>query len=400
MFSDRVKRNQAVNRFSRALEARKAAGAMLLDLTESNPTRSGFSYDGQAIFQALAQPGSLLYQPDPRGLPGARRAVAEYYRERGVHVEADSLILASGTSEAYGSLFKLLANPGDEILVPVPGYPLLEVLTELESVRQVPYRLIYEEPRGWRIDMERLRNTISNRTVAIVSVSPNNPTGSFLKNDELAGIGGLCRQFGLAHIVDEVFADYGRGADEHRVRCAAEYRDSLTFVLNGFSKIVGLPQLKLAWILVSGPDALCRQAREHLEFINDAYLTVATPIQNAAADILRQRGMIQAQICARVETNGATLEREMQTVPSCRVLKREGGWYAVLRLPDDCPDEELAVELLERDDVLVHPGYFYDFPTGRFLVISLLTPSESFGAGASRLAGRLRSRPQPAIMPA
>jgi alanine-synthesizing transaminase len=391
MFSNRVKRNQAVNRFSRALEARKAAGAMLLDLTESNPTRSGFSYDGQAIFQALAQPGSLLYQPDPRGLPGARRAVAEYYRERGVHVEADSLILASGTSEAYGSLFKLLANPGEEILVPVPGYPLLEVLTELESVRQVPYRLIYEEPRGWRIDMERLRNTISNRTVAIVSVSPNNPTGSFLKNDELAEIGEMCRQFGLAHIVDEVFADYGRGADENRVRCAAEYRGSLTFVLNGFSKIVGLPQLKLAWIHLSGPDSLCRQAREHLEFISDAYLTVATPIQNAAADILRQRGMIQAQICARVETNGTTLETEMATVPSCRLLKREGGWYAVLRLPDDCPEEELAVELLEKDDVLVHPGYFYDFPTGRFLVISLLTPLDPFGTGASRLAARLRA---------
>ncbi|MGD0728029.1 MAG: pyridoxal phosphate-dependent aminotransferase [Spirochaetia bacterium] len=392
MFSNRVIRNQAVNRLSRAREAKKAAGAMLLDLTESNPTRSGFHYEGDAIFQALARPDSLLYQPHPQGLPGARRAVADYYRERGVSVDADSLILASGTSEAYGSLFKLLANPGDEILVPVPGYPLLEVLTELESVRQVPYRLLYEEPRGWRIDMERLRNTISNRTVAIVSVSPNNPTGSFLKADELAEIGGLCRQFGLALIVDEVFADYGRGADENRVPCAAAYRDSLTFVLNGFSKIVGLPQMKLAWIHVSGPDALCRQAREHLEFINDAYLTVATPIQNAAADILRQRGMIQAQILSRVETNGSTLEREIETVPSCRLLKREGGWYAVLRLPDDCPDEDLAVQLLEKDDVLVHPGYFYDFPTGRFLVISLLTPLESFREGALRLAARLRGR--------
>jgi alanine-synthesizing transaminase len=392
MFSNRVQRNQAVNRLSRALEAKKAAGALLLDLTESNPTRSGFSYDGEAIFRALAQPGSLLYQPHPQGLPGARQAVADYYGERGVSVEADSLILASGTSEAYGSLFKLLANPGDEILVPVPGYPLLEVLTELESVRQVPYRLLYEEPRGWRIDMERLRNTISNRTVAIVSVSPNNPTGSFLKIDELAEIGALCRQFGLALIVDEVFADYGRGADENRVRCAASHRGCLTFVLNGLSKVAGLPQLKLAWIHVSGPDALCRQAREHLEFINDAYLTVAAPIQHAAADILRQRGMIQAQILSRVETNGATLEKEMADVPSCRILKREGGWYAVLRLPEDCPDEDLAVQLLEEHDVLVHPGYFYDFSTGGFLVISLLTPLETFREGVARLAARLRGR--------
>lgn len=392
MFSSRVKRNQAVNRLSLALGAKKSSGTMLLDLTESNPTRSGFSYDGEAIFRALAQPGSLLYQPHPQGLPGARQAVADYYRERGASVEADSLILTSGTSEAYGSLFKLLANPGDEILVPVPGYPLLEVLTELESVRQVPYRLLYEEPRGWRIDMERLRNTISNRTAAIVSVSPNNPTGSFLKTDELAEVGELCRQFGLALIVDEVFADYGRGADENRVQCAAAHRGCLTFVLNGLSKVAGLPQLKLAWIHVSGPDALCRQAREHLEFINDAYLTVATPIQNAAADILRRRGTIQAQILARVETNASALEREMETVPSCRILKREGGWYAVLRLPEDCPDEDIAVQLLEEDDVYVHPGYFYDFSTGGFLVISLLTPLEIFREGVARIAARLRGR--------
>lgn len=392
MFSSRVKRNQAVNRLSLAWGAKKSSGTMLLDLTESNPTRSGFSYDGEAIFRALAQPGSLLYQPHPQGLPGARQAVADYYRERGASVEADSLILTSGTSEAYGSLFKLLANPGDEILVPVPGYPLLEVLTELESVRQVPYRLLYEEPRGWRIDMERLRNTISNRTAAIVSVSPNNPTGSFLKTDELAEVGELCRQFGLALIVDEVFADYGRGADENRVQCAAAHRGCLTFVLNGLSKVAGLPQLKLAWIHVSGPDALCRQAREHLEFINDAYLTVATPIQNAAADILRRRGTIQAQILARVETNASALEREMETVPSCRILKREGGWYAVLRLPEDCPDEDIAVQLLEEDDVYVHPGYFYDFSTGGFLVISLLTPLEIFREGVARIAARLRGR--------
>ena len=392
MFSSRVKRNQAVNRLSLAWGAKKSSGTMLLDLTESNPTRSGFSYDGEAIFRALAQPGSLLYQPHPQGLPGARQAVADYYRERGASVEADSLILTSGTSEAYGSLFKLLANPGDEILVPVPGYPLLEVLTELESVRQVPYRLLYEEPRGWRIDMERLRNTISNRTAAIVSVSPNNPTGSFLKTDELAEVGELCRQFGLALIVDEVFADYGRGADENRVQCAAAHRGCLTFVLNGLSKVAGLPQLKLAWIHVSGPDALCRQAREHLEFINDAYLTVATPIQNAAADILRRRGTIQAQILARVETNASALEEEMETVPSCRILKREGGWYAVLRLPEDCPDEDIAVQLLEEDDVYVHPGYFYDFSTGGFLVISLLTPLEIFREGVARIAARLRGR--------
>lgn len=392
MFSHRVKRNQTMNRLSRALEAKKAAGAPLLDLTESNPTRSGIRYEGEEIFRALVQPGSLLYQPQPQGLLSARQAVADYYGERGVSVKADSLILASGTSEAYGCLFKLLANPGDEVLVPVPGYPLLEVLTELESVRQVPYRLLYEEPRGWRIDMERLRNTISNRTVAIVSVSPNNPTGSFLKVDELADIGELCREFGLALIVDEVFADYGSGTDKDRVQSAAAHRTALTFTLNGFSKVVGLPQLKLAWIHVSGPEALCRQAREHLEFITDAYLTVATPVQLAASDILRQRGMIQVQILSRIEANGLMVEKQMDTVPSCRVLRREGGWYAVLRLPDDWADEDVALQLLEEDGVLVHPGYFYDFPSGSFLVISLLTPVETFREGVMRLAARLRAR--------
>jgi alanine-synthesizing transaminase len=392
MFSNRVHKNQATNRLSQALEARRAARAPLLDLTESNPTRSGFAYNGEEILRALAKPGALLYEPHPQGLLVARQAVADYYRERGLSVDADSLLLASGTSEAYACLFKLLANPGDEILVPVPGYPLLEVLAELESVRQVPYRLQYEEPRGWRIDGELLRTTISTRTVAIVVVSPNNPTGSFLKRDELAGIDALCREFGLALIVDEVFADYGRGPDENRAQCAGGCRASLSFVLNGFSKIVGLPQLKLAWIQVSGPQALCREARERIEFISDAYLTVATPVQLAASDILGQRAMIQRQILARLEENGRTLERGIASAPSCRLLQREGGWYAVLRLPEETVDEDVALQLLEEDGVLVHPGYFYDFPAGSFLVVSLLTPVEVFGEGAEKLAARLRAR--------
>ena len=334
MFSDRVQRNPTANRLTRALERKRASKVPLLDLTESNPTRSGISYDAAEIARALVQPAGMVYEPHPQGLLAAREAVAGYYQERGIRVSPASLVLSSGTSEAYGYLFKLLADPGDEILVPVPGYPLLTVLTELEVVRLVPYRMLYDEEAGWTIDMERLRNTVSNRTVAIVVVSPNNPTGSFLKRTELAEINELCRRFELALIVDEVFSDYANGTDEARVVSAAGNSGALTFALNGFSKIVGLPQLKLAWAHVSGPGELAGQAISRLEFIADAYLSVGTPIQHAASIILGQRKMIQKQILDRLSDNERMLEKQMVDIPSCRILKREGGWYAVIRLPE------------------------------------------------------------------
>jgi hypothetical protein len=407
MFSNRIRWGAAANRLMRALEAKKAAGAALLDLTESNPTRAGFRYEEGPILEALARPAALRYEPDPRGLPAARRAVAEYYRERGRPVEEGSLVLASGTSEAYAWLFKLLADPGGEVLVPKPGYPLLEVLTALESVRLAHYPLRYGEPRGWSVDLERLRDSISTRTKAVVAVSPNNPTGNFLKEDELAAIGGLCRQFGLALIVDEVFCDYGGGPAggrgevpaegggdipaERRVESAVNQRETLTFVLNGFSKVLGLPQVKLAWVQVSGPEGPAREAGERLEFIADAYLSVSTPVQQAAPALLRGRGAIQAQIRRRLAENDGFLRQRSAGVPLCRVLKREGGWYAVLALAERAPDEDLALRLLERDGVLVHPGYFYDFPSEGFLVVSLLTPVEVFREGVERVLARLQA---------
>lgn len=399
MFSNRIRWGAAANRLMRALEAKRAAGAELLDLTESNPTRAGFRYEEGPILEALARPEALRYEPDPRGLPTARRAVAGYYRERGRPVEEGSLVLASGTSEAYAWLFKLLADPGDEVLVPKPGYPLLEVLTALESVRLARYPLRYGETRGWSVDRERLRDSISTRTRAVVAVSPNNPTGNFLKEDELAAIGSLCRQFGLALIVDEVFGDYGADPDEgreevpaaRRVESAVNQRETLTFVLNGFSKILGLPQVKLAWIQVSGPEGPAREAGERLEFIADAYLSVSTPVQQAAPALLRGRGAIQAQIRRRLAENAGFLQRRSAGVPLCRVLKREGGWYAVLALAERAPGEDLALGLLERDGVLVHPGYFYDFPSEGFLVVSLLTPADVFREGVERVLARLQA---------
>jgi alanine-synthesizing transaminase len=391
MFSHRVPSDHSANRLSRSIEERRARGASIVDLTESNPTLCGFEYGGSAILGALASPGGLLYEPHPQGLAAARSAVAGYYAGIGTHVDPDSLFLATGTSEAYALVFKLLADPNDEILVPTPGYPLLDVLAGLEAVRQVPYRLIHEEPGGWRIDLERLRASISTRTRAIVIVSPNNPTGSWLKRRELEECSVLCRDFGIALVVDEVFSDFGRGSDPSRVRTAAGNEGALTFTLNGFSKMVGLPQLKLAWIHVGGPLQLAAQARERLAYVTDAFLSVSAAVQHAAAAILRQRAGIQEQINRRLEENGRALQERLAGQSCGRVMDREGGWYAVVRLADEISDEDLAVRLLEQDGVLVHPGYLYDFTEGAWLVLSLLPRTDAFREGAARLAAQVAS---------
>jgi alanine-synthesizing transaminase len=388
MFSRRVPADQRSNRLSQALEEQRARGAAFLDLTESNPTRCGLRYDEQGITRALSRPDSFLYEPHPQGLQAARAAVAQYYGERGFTVLPDSLFLTASTSEGYAHLFKLLADPGAEVLVPTPGYPLLEILTRLEAIRVVPYRMLYDESRGWWIDIERLRATISTRTVAIAIVSPNNPTGSYAKESELAEIGALCRDFGLALIVDEVFSDFPAGAGKSS--SAIGHRESLTFVLSGISKILGLPQLKLSWIHVDGPQALCRQATEHLSFIADAYLSVSTPVQHAAAGLLAQRFPIQEQILSRLEQNSETLQELLGDSARCRPLIREGGWYAVLRLAEGESEDEMSVELLSEDGVHVHPGYFYDFPSGEHFVVSLLTAPAVFREGVERIAARLR----------
>jgi alanine-synthesizing transaminase len=390
MFSRRVPADQRRNSLATALEARRALGAPVLDLTESNPTRCGFLYDEKAIGAALSLPGSFLYQPHPQGLPAAREAVARYYAERGYAVDADSLFLTSSTSEAYGYLFKLLADPGGEVLVPVPGYPLLEILTRLEAVRVVPYRMLYDDARGWWIDIERLRATISTRTVAIAAVSPSNPAGSYLKEGERAEIGALCRDFGCALLVDEVFSDYPAAAETGKANSAVRGAEALTFVLSGFSKILALPQVKLSWIHLGGPEPARAQARERLSFIADAFLSVSTPVQHGAAGLLALRNPIQRQILSRLEENGRTLESLLGDGGPCRPLLREGGWYAVVRLAEFLPEEETAVSLLREDGVHVHPGYFYDFPSGAHLVLSLLTAPAVFREGVERIRERLR----------
>jgi len=380
MFSSRFHWDASPNRLTRLLHELRRAGADVLDLTESNPTQAGFAYPAE-IVAALADPRALRYDPQPAGSLAAREAVCRYYTDTGHTVAPDQVLLTASTSEAYAYLFKLLADPGDEVLVPRPSYPLFEFLATMESLRVVSYPLVYHV--GWSIDLEALAAAITSRTRAIVVVNPNNPTGSFLKRDELR----FLESCGLPLISDEVFADYAFTENARRVRTVAGVPETLAFSMSGLSKIAGLPQMKLAWILISGPAAA--EAKDKLEWIADTYLSVSTPAQRAAPRLLELGKGIQTQIAARVRENLAWLESATAADSPCRPLAVEGGWYATLQVPRIRREEEWALELLEKDHVLVQPGFFYDFESEAFLVLSLLTEPETFREGCRRLLTRV-----------
>ncbi|OGQ96676.1 MAG: hypothetical protein A2521_07415 [Deltaproteobacteria bacterium RIFOXYD12_FULL_57_12] len=385
IFSSRLRPHLDTAPLADLLATMRAAGRDILDLTEANPTRSGFCYDEAAILGAVSRPALLEYEPDPRGNLAARRAVCEYYRQHGRQVAPESVFLVASTSEAYGYVGKLLGDPGDEILVPQPSYPLFESLFALEALRPVPYLLRHQAGSGWEIDLEYLRNQVSTRTKAIVVVNPNNPTGSFLKAGELAGLNELCALFGLALIVDEVFLDYGRIPAVNHWGSVAGNQAVLTFVLSGLSKIACLPQMKLGWLQVSGPSPLYDQALDRLEHIADTYLSVGGAVQQAAATLLGLGPALQRQVLERLEESQAYLAVALAKRPDVCLLPREAGWYAVLQGRDESDDEERACRLLEKAAVYVHPGYFYDFPRAGFCVISLLTPPSVFREGVDRL---------------
>ena len=370
MFSRRLPWALDTNPLTKLVQEKRAAGTTVLDLTESNPTRAGIGYPRDAMLAALADPRALQYDPSPAGIAEAREAVSAYY---GGRIPAGQVLLTASTSEAYGYLFKLLANPGDEVLVPRPSYPLFEFLAALESVKIVPYRLEYDH--GWFIDLPFLRSQTTPRTRAIVLVNPNNPTGSFLKRRELQQLNEICAEHDLALISDEVFADYALRPDAERVACVADSAAGLAFSLSGLSKVAGLPQMKLGWIAANGPGH--RQALDRLELIADTYLSVSTPVQYAAARLLALGGQVQSQICARSQANLATL--------AGRALDVEGGWYATVRVPRTRSEEEWVLYLLSRHNILVQPGYFFDFESEAFLVVSLLTPEAIFSEGISRI---------------
>jgi hypothetical protein len=357
-----------------------------IDLTESNPTRAGFTYPAD-LLAPLASPDALRYEPTPLGLAVAREAIAEDYRRRGPSVPPDQIVVTAGTSEAYSLLFKLLCDAGDNVLVPQPSYPLFEHLTRLDAVTATPYELEYHGL--WQIDLDALARTVTRRTRAVLVVSPNNPTGSVASARELAAVAEVCVRHGMALIGDEVFADYPLSADRLSGPSVLVRPGTLTFGLGGLSKTVGLPQAKLSWMAVTGPGGLVRQALERLELIGDTYLSVSTPVQLAAAQLLERGANVREQIVARIRTNLGRLRDIAYQHPACTLLNVEAGWYAVIQVPAPMGEESLVLELLERDAVLVHPGYFFDFPREAFLIVSLLPPPVEFNEGIARLFARV-----------
>ena len=461
MFSSRLNWDLRPNPLSILLDHKRAQGAEILDLTESNPTRAGFTYPPEEILAALADPAALRYDPSPPGHLIARQAIASYYRDRGREIAPADILLTASTSEAYAWLFKLLCDPGDEILTPRPSYPLFEFLAALESVHVRQYPLRYDG--AWRIDFPALEASLTNRSRAIVVVNPNNPTGSFIASEELDRLQSLAALRGIAILIDEVFSDYrflpvasaphttsnrrerppSDSAEtapsvhsqtsrdqrerfkkilprEHSERTPAEHSErtpardrgafraerfkeilprehsdptpadptpipsaqALTFRMSGLSKIAGLPQLKLGWIAIEGPPD--GAARDRLELIADTYLSVATPVQYALPRLLQTSESIRAQILNRARAN-LELLRTLASGSASNVLNVEGGWYATLQVPRTRSEESWALTLLADHDVLIQPGYFFDFESEAFLVVSLITPPEIFAEGIRRI---------------
>jgi alanine-synthesizing transaminase len=383
MFSRRTNWKLALNPFTEAQHELGAAGQQILDLTISNPTRAEVHYDSEVILQALMNPKAIEYDPQPRGMLSARQAVAEYYRKQQdeFDIAPESIILTTSTSEGYSFIFRLLCNPEDEILVPQPSYPLFEFLADLEDVKLVPYALVYDH--GWQIDFPSLYQGVNHRTRAVVIVHPNNPTGSFVSGRERSELNHFCGEYDLSLIVDEVFLTYALDGASRPTFAANQ--DVLTFTLSGLSKICGLPQMKLAWLITSGPAERTAPALDRLEVIADTYLSMNAPIQLAAPVMLEQRRNIQPLLLDRVRTNLEQLDHALALDHTWQRLAMEGGWYAVLRVPVTQSDEELAIDLLRKTGVLVHPGHFYEFPSDGFLVVSLITPPAAFRQGITRL---------------
>lgn len=386
MFSTRLNWNTPVNQLSRLLSEKKANGVELIDLTVSNPTAVGLQFPLQDIRSAFGSADYSSYEPDPRGMVLAREAVSSYLSSTGQLTAPNELFLTASTSEGYSWVFKLLCDPGDEILVPSPSYPLFDYLAALEGVIPVKYPLIYSHPTGWSIDMEALESGIGPRTRAIVVVSPNNPTGSFLTQKDFGDLEKICAKHELPLIVDEVFRDYGLEAGRELERRLISEK-ALVFSLNGFSKMLCLPQMKLGWIRLSGSATLVEKASEKLELIADSYLSCGAPVQLAAPRWLDLRQAIQQPLIDRLGTN-INLIRSMTEGTACRTLHIDGGWTAIIEVPRILSEEQLILELLRDSDVLIHPGYFFDFEREAYLVLSLIQRTEILEDGLKQILKR------------
>jgi len=388
-FSSRTAWDASESSYAAAVREARASGRRLYDLTVSNPTRCGFAYDAGAVLGPLGDARALVYDPDPRGIVGAREAVAGYYSEHGADVPADQLVLTTSTSESYSFLFRLLCDAGDEVLVAQPSYPLFDFLADLDDVRLRPYPLFYDH--GWWIDFAELERAVTPRTRAVIVVHPNNPTGHWTGAREREGLEALCARHGLGLIVDEVFLDYPlkdgplkdgplRETVERSFACGGH--PVLTFVLSGLSKIAGLPQMKAAWIATLGPERARAEALGRLEIVADTFLSMNAPVQLAIPGWLAGAGPIQAQIRERARTNLATLERIVEEMPGrLQVLKVDAGWSAVVGLPGCVGVVDCAERLVRERGVVVHPGGFYGMAEKNRVVVSLIVPSAEFDAG-------------------
>jgi len=386
VYSSRVPGDRRPNAFARALARARADRAPLLDLTTSNPTQVGIRYPA-GLLEPLADPAGLVHRPEPFGLRETREAVARDYARRRVTVDAARVVLTASTSEAYSFLFKLLCDPGQsDALTPAPSYPLFDHLTRLDGVRQRTYRLTYHG--HWCTDPAELDDAWTSATRAALVVSPNNPTGSAIREDEAREVSGRCASRGAALILDEVFCDY---PFEHPWPNPATLTDPacLVFRLGGLSKTVGLPQIKLGWIAVDGPAALVRDVLERLEWICDTYLSVSTPVQLAAPRLLADGAPVRSAILERIRLNYATLRRLVSDVDSVDLLHGDGGWSAVLRVPATTSEEQLVLALLDEDRIVVHPGFFFDFPHEAFVIVSLLPEPREFARGVARVLERV-----------
>jgi alanine-synthesizing transaminase len=385
-FSSRTNWDLGENELSAAVQAARGSARDLFDLTVSNPTACGFAYDAAALLGPLAEAAALVYQPESLGMVGARAAVAGYYRDHGAEVPLDRICLTTSTSEAYSFLFRLLCDPGDEVLIARPSYPLFDYIAQLDDVKLREYSLLYDPgaagdgERGWVVDLHSLEAAIGPRTRAVVVVHPNNPTGNFASGAERAALEALCAPRGLALIVDEVFLDYGLAPA--RPGTFAGGGEALCFVLSGLSKVCGLPQMKVSWIAASGPEGAVREAMGRLEVIADTFLSMNAPVQHALPVWLGARGALQGQIQERVRENLRALDLRLAG-SSAQRLAMQGGWAAVVRVPRHVGALGFAEAALERG-VIVQPGEFYGLAAGR-VVLSLLTPVEVWRQGIARL---------------
>ena len=387
VYSNRMDWTDQKNHISQILEQKTYSGEEIIDLTESNPTKVNIPYPNNEIAQALTSTESAAYEPDSRGLISAREAIVEYYNGHAISLNVDQIITTSSTSEAYSYLFRLLTDPGDSILVPQPCYPLFPYLSSLECVKVKYYRLFYENHR-WHMDLSSIKEGISPSTRAILVVNPNNPTGNFLKQNEIAALRGICHHHNLPLIIDEVFLDYDLGLSEKRGQTLDDDSQVLTFVLSGLSKVSGLPQMKLSWIVVHGPEDVRQHAINQLALLADMYLSVSVPIQYAASTFLRLRTKIQPLVKARIKKNLNTANEILRGTVA-NILSVEGGWYGIIHFPEDQSDEDWVCQILQCCDVLFHPGYLYDFQEEAFAVFSLLTKPNVFRKGIQRLKALL-----------